>query len=176
TVAMELPDQDQRRDDRHRPRGLCPPALDTPRSWRGCTGPAGSPAAALREVTDFLRAYGHRGVAEIDVGLPRWGKDPTHILGVLANCLRLACMLPTAESEFISPPGCCPGECVERGLLTVDFVEFDPCDGLWNALIEARERMGDRAGAAQTRRRDNGVLRELGLGPSEVSLSTPRPR
>jgi pyruvate,water dikinase len=37
----------------------------------------------------FLRAYGHRGVAEIDLGLPRWSEDPTHILGVLANYLRL---------------------------------------------------------------------------------------
>jgi pyruvate,water dikinase len=40
-------------------------------------------------LADFLRAYGHRGVAEIDLGLPRWSEDPTHILGVLANYLRL---------------------------------------------------------------------------------------
>jgi pyruvate,water dikinase len=37
----------------------------------------------------FLRVYGHRGVAEIDLGLPRWSEDPTYILGVLANYLRL---------------------------------------------------------------------------------------
>jgi rifampicin phosphotransferase len=37
----------------------------------------------------FLRAYGHRGVAEIDLGLPRWSEDPTYILGVLANYLLL---------------------------------------------------------------------------------------
>ena len=37
----------------------------------------------------FLCAYGHRGVAEIDLGLPRWSEDPTYILGVLANYLRL---------------------------------------------------------------------------------------
>jgi hypothetical protein len=40
-------------------------------------------------LASFLRAYGHRGVAEIDLGLPRWSEDPTHILGVLANYLRL---------------------------------------------------------------------------------------
>ncbi len=40
-------------------------------------------------LTNFLRAYGHRGVAEIDLGLPRWSEDPTYILGVLANYLRL---------------------------------------------------------------------------------------
>jgi pyruvate,water dikinase len=37
----------------------------------------------------FLRLYGHRGVAEIDLGLPRWSEDPTYIFGVLANYLRL---------------------------------------------------------------------------------------
>jgi pyruvate,water dikinase len=40
-------------------------------------------------LTDFLRLYGHRGVAEIDLGLPRWSEDPTYIMGVLANYLRL---------------------------------------------------------------------------------------
>jgi len=40
-------------------------------------------------LTGFLDAYGHRGVAEIDLGLPRWSEDPTYILGVLANYLRL---------------------------------------------------------------------------------------
>jgi rifampicin phosphotransferase len=37
----------------------------------------------------FLSLYGHRGVAEIDLGLPRWSEDPTYIVGVLANYLRL---------------------------------------------------------------------------------------
>lgn len=37
----------------------------------------------------FLDRYGQRAVAEIDVGMPRWSDDPTHILGVLANYLRL---------------------------------------------------------------------------------------
>lgn len=40
-------------------------------------------------LTRFLDRYGHRAVAEIDVGLPRWSDDPSHILGVLANYLRL---------------------------------------------------------------------------------------
>ncbi|HEY5787664.1 MAG TPA: PEP/pyruvate-binding domain-containing protein [Microlunatus sp.] len=37
----------------------------------------------------FLTAYGHRAVAEIDLGMPRWRDDPTHLLGVLANYLQL---------------------------------------------------------------------------------------
>ncbi|WP_326828641.1 PEP-utilizing enzyme [Streptosporangium sp. NBC_01810] len=40
-------------------------------------------------LADFLSVYGVRAVAEIDLGLPRWSEDPTHIIGVLANYLRL---------------------------------------------------------------------------------------
>jgi phosphohistidine swiveling domain-containing protein len=40
-------------------------------------------------LADFLRLYGHRGVAEIDLGLPRWSEDPTYVFGVLANYMRL---------------------------------------------------------------------------------------
>ncbi len=40
-------------------------------------------------LAEFLRRHGHRAVAEIDLGLPRWSDDPTYILGVLANYLRL---------------------------------------------------------------------------------------
>ncbi|MET3936178.1 phosphohistidine swiveling domain-containing protein [Arthrobacter sp. OAP107] len=47
------------------------------------------PAAAQTGLAGFLARYGHRAVAEIDVGMPRWRDDPTHILGVLANYLRL---------------------------------------------------------------------------------------
>ncbi|HEX4357330.1 MAG TPA: PEP/pyruvate-binding domain-containing protein [Pseudonocardia sp.] len=37
----------------------------------------------------FLAEYGHRAVAEIDLGLPRWSEDPAHLFGVLTNYLRL---------------------------------------------------------------------------------------
>jgi phosphohistidine swiveling domain-containing protein len=40
-------------------------------------------------LTGFLHQYGHRAVAEIDIGLPRWSEDPRHVLGILANYLRL---------------------------------------------------------------------------------------
>jgi rifampicin phosphotransferase len=39
------------------------------------------------ELGRFLARWGARGVAEIDVGVARWGEDPTHVLGVLANYL-----------------------------------------------------------------------------------------
>ncbi|MFI6787012.1 PEP/pyruvate-binding domain-containing protein [Nonomuraea sp. NPDC050383] len=47
------------------------------------------PPKAQRGVERFLQRYGHRGVAEIDLGLPRWSEEPAHILGVLANYLRM---------------------------------------------------------------------------------------
>lgn len=47
------------------------------------------PAVAQRGLGEFLSVYGVRAVAEIDLGVPRWSEDPTHIIGVLANYLRL---------------------------------------------------------------------------------------
>ena len=46
------------------------------------------PPAVQQGLTEFLRCYGQRGVAEIDIGLPRWADDPAHLLGALANYLR----------------------------------------------------------------------------------------
>ncbi len=48
----------------------------------------------------FLERYGHRAVAEIDVGMPRWSDDPTYILGVLANYLRLADPAMAPDVQF----------------------------------------------------------------------------
>lgn len=42
-----------------------------------------------QELTAFLARYGDRAVAEIDLGLPRWSEDPTHVIGMIANYLRL---------------------------------------------------------------------------------------
>jgi pyruvate,water dikinase len=47
------------------------------------------PATLQQGLAHFLHIYGHRAVAEIDMGLPRWSEDPTHILGVLTNYLQL---------------------------------------------------------------------------------------
>lgn len=49
----------------------------------------GLPAVAQSGLAVFLRDYGHRAIAEIDLGMPRWSDDPTHIIGVLVNYLRL---------------------------------------------------------------------------------------
>jgi phosphohistidine swiveling domain-containing protein len=47
------------------------------------------PPVLQQGLKEFLRVYGHRAVAEIDLGLPRWSEDPSHILGVLANYLQM---------------------------------------------------------------------------------------
>ncbi|MFF5209912.1 PEP/pyruvate-binding domain-containing protein [Streptosporangium sp. NPDC000396] len=47
------------------------------------------PGVVDRGLREFLSVYGSRAVAEIDLGVPRWSEDPAHVIGVLANYLRL---------------------------------------------------------------------------------------
>ena len=58
------------------------------------------PPLLQQGLADFLQVYGHRGVAEIDLGLPRWSEDPTHILGVLANYLQLTDPQQAPDTQF----------------------------------------------------------------------------
>ncbi|MFN2520614.1 MAG: PEP/pyruvate-binding domain-containing protein [Candidatus Limnocylindria bacterium] len=51
---------------------------------------AGSlPPLLQRALARFLERYGHRTIAEIDIGVPRWSEDPAHLLGAIANYHRL---------------------------------------------------------------------------------------
>ncbi|MEO5779231.1 MAG: PEP/pyruvate-binding domain-containing protein [Arthrobacter oryzae] len=47
------------------------------------------PQAAQSGLREFLARYGHRAVAEIDPGMPRWSEQPDHILGMITNYLRV---------------------------------------------------------------------------------------
>ncbi|GAB6856702.1 PEP/pyruvate-binding domain-containing protein [Microbacterium xylanilyticum] len=47
------------------------------------------PMTLQRAMSTFLDRYGHRAVAEIDLGMPRWADDPAHLFGVLSGYLRL---------------------------------------------------------------------------------------
>lgn len=47
------------------------------------------PSVVQTGLAGFLEQYGHRAVAEIDLGMPRWSDEPEQLLGVLANYLRL---------------------------------------------------------------------------------------
>ena len=93
----------------------------------------------------FLERYGQRAVAEIDVGMPRWSDDPTYILGVLANYLRLTDPAMAPDVQFSRAEAEAEGE-VER------------------LVAEARRRGRARAllaGAALRRTRLFAGLREL---------------
>ena len=73
-------------------------------------GPPARLAAAYREgllppplqgeLEAFLHRYGHRAVAEIDLGLPRWGEDPSYLLGALANYLQLSDTAQGPDVQF----------------------------------------------------------------------------
>ncbi|MET3721580.1 pyruvate,water dikinase [Arthrobacter sp. UYEF21] len=58
------------------------------------------PAELQAGLARFMGQYGHRAIAEIDVGMPRWSDDPTHILGVLANYLRLDAGATAPDAKF----------------------------------------------------------------------------
>lgn len=49
----------------------------------------------------FLERYGFRSVGEIDLGVARWSEDPTHLVGAIANYLRLSdhALAPDAQFE-----------------------------------------------------------------------------
>ncbi|KIS28938.1 pyruvate kinase [Arthrobacter sp. SPG23] len=47
------------------------------------------PGVAQAGLRTFLSKYGHRAVAEIDLGMPRWAEEPDHLLGMISNYLRV---------------------------------------------------------------------------------------
>ena len=58
------------------------------------------PPLLQRELERFLERYGHRAIAEIDLGLPRWSEDPSHLLGALANYHRLDAAALAPDAQF----------------------------------------------------------------------------
>ncbi|TQJ21454.1 pyruvate,water dikinase [Micromonospora sp. A202] len=51
-------------------------------------------------MTTFLDVYGHRGVAEVDVGVPRWAEDPTPVFAAVANYLRVTDPRQSPDQRF----------------------------------------------------------------------------
>jgi phosphohistidine swiveling domain-containing protein len=80
------------------------PAVELARRYRD----GALPPALQHGLGAFLRRHGHRAVAEIDVGMPRWSDDPSYVLGVLANYLRL------------DAPDLAPDAVFARGALAAD--------------------------------------------------------
>ncbi len=101
------------------------------------------PPVAQQGVTAFLRRYGHRAVGEIDLGLPRWSDDPSHILGVIANYLRLDDPDLAPERQFLAGMAAAEsmitelvGRAAEHHRLKARLIDF--------ALHRARELAGLR--------------------------------
>lgn len=61
------------------------PASDLARAYHAGT----LPRPLQRGLSNFLDRYGFRAIGEIDLGVPRWSEDPTHIIGAVSNYLRL---------------------------------------------------------------------------------------
>ena len=58
------------------------------------------PPVLQRALETFLVRYGHRAIAEIDLGLPRWSEDPSHLLGAIANYQRLDTTALAPDAQF----------------------------------------------------------------------------
>lgn len=58
------------------------------------------PQLLQSELGRFLARYGHRAIAEIDLGVPRWSEDPAHLLGAIANYHRLEDAASAPDVQF----------------------------------------------------------------------------
>ena len=47
------------------------------------------PVLLQQGLARFLREYGHQGVCELDLGVPRWSEDPTYVLALLTGYLEM---------------------------------------------------------------------------------------
>ena len=94
----------------------------------------------------FLDTYGHRGVAEVDLGVPRWDEDPAPVFAVIANYLR------------VTDPRQAPDRRFERAAATAEAT-------LHELVARARRRRpvrGRIAGFLLRRARSLAGLREAG--------------
>ncbi len=60
----------------------------------------GLPRAARNAIAGFLEQYGMRGVAEVDLGRPRWREDPTQLMQVLRSYLRIDADAQAPDAVF----------------------------------------------------------------------------
>ncbi|HEX3043158.1 MAG TPA: PEP/pyruvate-binding domain-containing protein [Bacillota bacterium] len=58
------------------------------------------PEVLQTELSFFLQIFGNRAVAEIDLGLPRWSEDPTHLFGIISNYLKLDDQMKAPDAQF----------------------------------------------------------------------------
>ena len=71
--------------------------------WEIARSTRGDPEAEGRALEAFLQRYGHRAVAEIDLGLPRWSEDASHLREAIAGYRRLGAVeagAGTPDAQF----------------------------------------------------------------------------
>ncbi len=74
------------------------------------------PPAAQTAVSQFMAQYGMRGVAEIDIGQPRWRENPTHIMQVLQSYLHID--NPNLAPDVVFARGAAEAEAAIEPLVT----------------------------------------------------------
>ncbi len=95
-LALWAVARDVRRDAAARAALLEGDPADLARSYRD----GALPPALQDGLRSFLSRYGFRSIGEIDIGVPRWSEDPTHILGALANYARVEDGALTPDVQF----------------------------------------------------------------------------
>lgn len=73
---------------------------------------AALPAAAQTALAQFMARYGSRGLAEIDLGRPRWSEDPTHVMEVVTGYLQNTDPAQAPDAVFTRSAGVA-GDAVE---------------------------------------------------------------
>ena len=58
------------------------------------------PPVAQQALSRFMARYGSRGLAEIDIGRPRWSEDPTHVMEVVAGYLQITDAQQAPDAVF----------------------------------------------------------------------------
>lgn len=74
------------------------------------------PPTAQTAVSQFLAQYGMRGLGEIDLGLPRWRENPTHIMQVLQSYLHIED--PNMAPDVVFARGAAEAEAAVEPLVT----------------------------------------------------------
>ena len=147
------------------------------------------PAVVQSGLAAFLGRYGHRAVAEIDLGMPRWSDDPSHILGVLANYLRLEDPGLAPDRQFskaareaeahVGRLAAAAGERSRlRGALVRAALQADPPVCRAARAAEVPHRGGPRGGAGAARSRRGRTGRGRGASAPPTTSSSwiwPRP-
>jgi pyruvate,water dikinase len=72
----------------------------TPAELAAAYRAASLPARLQDGLSAFLSRYGFRSIGEIDIGVPRWSEDPAHIIGALANYVRLERDALAPDAQF----------------------------------------------------------------------------